>query len=800
MKTPGISIRTNLGIIIVVMGVLSIVLALTTGEIYRHLALENQRDALARIIELKSHDLLADLEENSRNLGVGQQREPAFRQALATKDKENLVAILNNQFHQYFVTADVIVLEKIYLFDEYFSLLAQTTEGAHVEGKVDIICPGLLDRAKRRHGASRLRPLSELCLYGDKSYFGVLQSVGGLRIAGYLLVITDPAHFIKGLEKELGMPLQLSRAGGGFIYESPHWPDTQLLDRTLVAKHVIHTHSHEPALEISVAFDLASLNTKLQHTRYVVMLAAVLVTVLAIVLALLVFQKTTYMPLLNLTRQLHLVRHDRKHLGEMVRVQGNREVAELAENFNAMSLELRSLYASLENLAYTDSLTELPNRTLFHDRLNQIVNLSDRIDGQFGVFMLDLDRFKEINDTLGHQVGDDLLKQVSLRLLDTLRKSDTIARIVNNNTIARLGGDEFAAILPTVSEQHDAIIVAQKIHQAMEQPFLIDGHSLQIAVSIGIVLYPEHGTDGKTLLQHADIAMYEAKQSQQDYAIYDTTRDHNSLAQLTMVSELRHAIHERELKLFFQPKIDLSTGQVTGVEALARWQHPQYGLIQPDDFVPLAEHTGLIKPLTQWVITNAVAACHKIHRAGYRLHIASNISVRNLYEPELLDYLSATLDHHSLDGRWLCLELTESAIMVDSQRALMILQALDARKIMLAIDDFGTGYSSLSHLKKLPVDEIKIDRSFVVDMLHSENDAIIVQTTIDLAHNMGLVVTAEGVENPEIFHRLKELGCDLAQGFYIEKPMTMDELLHWLATSPWSINSEAAAATNPADS
>lgn len=787
MTSTSFSIRTSLGVIIFLMGALSFVLALTTGEVYRQLAMDNQQQALTRIIELKSQDLLAELEDHSKNLGAAQQRDKEFRQAVSGNNRAEIKHLLNNQFHQYFVTADVISLEKLYVFNQFFSLLAQSSDGSNIPAQLDTICPGLIGRAKQRHGAHRLRNLSELCLYQGKPYFAVMVSIGGLRISGYLLVITDPAHYLRELEKQLDVPLQLKSANGTTLYKSDHWPENHESSGTLVAHHKINTHSREPALDVMVAFDQASLNQQLQNTRYMVLLAVTITTLLAILLAILVFQKTTFKPLNTLTRQLHRVRNDRAHLGEQVNVKGNKEVAELAQNFNSMTSELRSLYASLENLAFTDSLTELPNRTLFHDRLTQVVNLSERNQERFAVFMMDLDRFKEINDTLGHQVGDKLLKEVSARLMDILRKSDTVARIVPN-TIARLGGDEFAAILPTISQNHDAIIVAHKIHQAMEEPFTIDGHSLQISVSTGIVIYPDHGSEGQALLQHADIAMYEAKRNQQEYAIYDTLRDKTSLAQLTMISQLRKGIQKDELLLYLQPKIDLRSGVVAGIEALVRWKHPEHGIILPDEFIPLAEHTGLIKPLTHWVLSNAVKICKKLHDLGYPMYISINISVRNLHEPELLDYVSYTLAKNNLDGKWLCLELTESAIMSDSQRAMMVLQALDVEGIMLSIDDFGTGYSSLSHLKKLPVDEIKIDRSFVMDMLVSSNDSTIVRSTIDLAHNMGLMVTAEGVDNTEVKTLLINLGCDLAQGFHFGKPMTLDEFLDWLTKSEWGMS------------
>ena len=366
------------------------------------------------------------------------------------------------------------------------------------------------------------------------------------------------------------------------------WPQDNALRDNIRAEYVIQSNLYEPALLLAVVSDTQALNQQLQRTRYVVMFGAGLVTLCAVLLALYIFQRSTLKPLGALTRQLRLVQKDRSHLGEQVDVSGNAELQELATNFNEMTTELKTLYSSLENMAFTDPLTNLPNRTLFHDRMAQLVGLCQSTKVKFAVFMIDLDRFKEVNDTLGHQVGDLLLQQVAARLENVLRRADSVARL-GGETVARLGGDEFAAILPTIAIERDAMNVAQRIQFTMERPMLVAEHSLTISISVGIVIYPIHGSEGSTLLQRADIAMYQAKHNHQGFVFYDAKQDHHSLSQLTMISDLRKAMEKNQLLMHFQPKIDIRTGRLCGAEALVRWQHPERGFMPPDSFIPVAE-------------------------------------------------------------------------------------------------------------------------------------------------------------------------------------------------------------------
>jgi len=424
-----------------------------------------------------------------------------------------------------------------------------------------------------------------------------------------------------------------------------------------------------------------------------------------------------------------------------------------------------------EYQALHDDLTNLPNRVLLHDRIHQSILGIEREKSLVAVMLMDLDRFKEVNDTLGHHSGDLLLQQIGPRLRSILRESDTVAR---------LGGDEFAILLPNVLDRPAAVQVADKIKRALDLPFEIQGLKLNIEASIGISFAPDHGRDVDTLIQRADVAMYVAKGSGSGYAIYTPEQDRHSPNRLVLVGQVRQAMEDQEISLYYQPKADLITGQVRGVEALVRWNHPERGLLMPDEFIPLTENTGLIEPLTLYLIETAVRQCRVWRDAGVDLVVSVNVSARSLLDHELPDQIEAVLQKWNVPPGSLRLEITESTIMEDPVRALAVLDGLHRREIGLALDDFGTGYSSLSYLKRLPVDELKIDKSFVTNMHIDDDDAVIVRSTIDLGRNLGLEVVAEGVETKEHWDQLTELGCATAQGYYLSRPIAAGEFMQWL--------------------
>jgi diguanylate cyclase (GGDEF)-like protein/PAS domain S-box-containing protein len=445
--------------------------------------------------------------------------------------------------------------------------------------------------------------------------------------------------------------------------------------------------------------------------------------------------------------------------------------------------ERKQAEEALAHQALHDSLTGLPNRNLLHDRLEQAI-LSARREGKpLAVLLIDLDRFKEVNDTFGHHYGDLLLKQVGARLRSSLRETDTVAR---------LGGDEFAVLLPTCSEVSGARLAAAKLLAALEQPFLVEGETLHISGSMGVVLYPDHGDDVQTVMRRADVAMYTAKRDGEGYSVYQTEQDQHSAARLTLNSQLRQAIDESELVMYYQPKISLRTKRLVDVEALVRWRHPERGLITADHFVPLAEQTGLIKALSQWVFKTVLEQCRAWRAAGLDIGVAVNVSMRNLHDPELPKALETLLAAWDVPAGMLRLEITETALMTNPTRTIEVVTQLSELGLHLSIDDFGTGYSSLAYLKRLPVKEIKIDKSFVRDMATNENDAVIVRSTIDLGHNLGLAVVAEGVESQDAWEQLVTLGCDMAQGYHMGLPMSAQDLDAWVAESAWGLARELA--------
>jgi diguanylate cyclase (GGDEF)-like protein len=458
-----------------------------------------------------------------------------------------------------------------------------------------------------------------------------------------------------------------------------------------------------------------------------------------------------------------------------VRIDSKDEIGELGAAFNHMRGAISTRERRILELAYSDELSGLPNRALFMDKLNQAVQGMVLGGHPMSVLVMDLDRFKLVNDSLGHQCGDEVLRLVGQRLATAVSR-ESISTI---RTVARLGGDEYAVLLPTDGGSA-AEAVARRLLKALESPLQIDGVIVDISGSIGIVTAPGDGDDATTLMRRADIAMYTAKRSNGGFAHYDPALDRESPGRLSLMGELRNAVERNELTCFYQPKISLSTGAVSGAEVLLRWNHPDRGFLPPDQFIPFAEQTGFITEITRWVLRHAIEQCGIWRRQGRALNLAINLSARDLHMAELVPYIERQLAELAVKPDWLTLEVTESAVMSDPQRALATLESLHKMGIALSIDDFGTGYSSFSYLKKMPVDEIKIDRSFVMGLLTDNGDATIVRSIIDLGHNLGLKVTAEGTENEGVLRALAGLKCDLAQGYHISRPLPCEKFESWL--------------------
>jgi diguanylate cyclase (GGDEF)-like protein len=449
---------------------------------------------------------------------------------------------------------------------------------------------------------------------------------------------------------------------------------------------------------------------------------------------------------------------------------GTMEMKQLIESFSAMRKQVAERQQALEYQALHDSLTALPNRVLLNDRLEQQINQAARENSTLALLIMDLNGFKEINDTLGHQVGDRVLVCVAERIQEQIRTVDTVAR---------MGGDEFAVLLADV-DNNETIALVERIVKSLENYLEIGGHKLHISASIGITQFPEHGQNAKILVQRADVAMYMAKRSHTPYMFYDREQDTHNIGWLTLPAELEVALKQDQLQLYYQPKVETVSGQLKGVEALLRWQHPRHGWVNPEDIVALAESSALIVELTAWVIDQALADCVRWRERGVQLNMAVNLSPQNLHDPGFVDQVRESLSRHALDGDVLTLEITENAFISDPAQAVTTIHQLKSMGIRIAIDDYGTGFSSLSYLRQLAVNELKIDKVFVMNLHQNDDDVTIVRSTIHMAQSLGLQVVAEGVETVMSLELLRELDCDFLQGYLISEPLSDTRFLAWL--------------------
>lgn len=432
----------------------------------------------------------------------------------------------------------------------------------------------------------------------------------------------------------------------------------------------------------------------------------------------------------------------------------------------------------MEYLANHDSLTRLPNRTLLY---STVENTLQNLPGQnrlMALLLIDLDRFKEINDTLGHRAGDSVLQQLGPRLEAELSEMDGM--------VARLGGDEFAIFLPRIRNSHQAVVMGHRFLDCLTEPFDIENIRSEVSASIGISIYPTQAQDLSTLMRYADVAMYHAKSALKGVSVYDPEFDPHSPTRLELVGALRRAVREEGLMLHFQPKIDMKSHKVYGFEALLRWNHPVVGMVPPGEFIPIAEKSNMMYPMTCWVMENAIKQCAIWRNQGYDITIAINLSARNVTDDRLPNEVKKLLERYQLSGKHVEMEITESVLLVDPKKAKQVMEEVAELGVVFSVDDFGTGYSSLAYLKRLPVETLKIDKSFVLGMLDDEQDEIIVNSTINLAHNLGIKVVAEGVETDDVYQRLHLYDCDSVQGFFIAKPMSIEAASQWLGSSQWA--------------
>ena len=515
--------------------------------------------------------------------------------------------------------------------------------------------------------------------------------------------------------------------------------------------------SFDAAQEQSAEDDINMLGNLAQTQGHTIWLIG-LVGLIVVIFGYIGFDRSVLKPMLLLAKAF-LQEANRSGDGELPRATST-ETRDLIRAFTQMRQQINTRQQELEHQSQHDTLTGLANRELLYQQLSQMIGKNKRHNDNISLIMLDLDRFKEANDALGHHVGDQLLIAVGHRLRDDLRENDMVAR---------LGGDEFAILLSNAGEA-EARKVCKKVLKSFEKPFDIQGQPLFVSASLGIAVHPLHGHDAETMIKRADIAMYVAKRNHLGFAFYEATADNYDTRYLSLANDLRLALNEGALTLAYQLKYDLVLDQPVGVEALLRWEHPQLGAISPVNIVPLAEQLGIINRLTSWVITQALDQCAQWRKQGIFISVAVNLSVYDLLTTDLVDQIAELLEKFEVPASYLVIEITENAMLIDPNNAIRILEKLDHMGLRIAIDDFGAGFSSLGYLKRLPVDELKIDKSFVMDMIVNDNDAVIVRSTIDLAHNLGLKVVAEGVENEEIYDLLKILRCDTVQGFYLSKP------------------------------
>jgi GGDEF domain-containing protein len=523
--------RSTLAVTIVLMGALGMLLALATGEIYRKDALENQRAALKSVMQIGVAEQLRALQERALDLGLAMQSESRFRRALAGGSGPVLGQELQNQLRQYDATAKLIRLDRIAVYDADYRLRTSASASMVFSSDDPAGCPKLIEQARRRAASERPRAIDTLCTTAGQVRYAVLVPMTAPLSSGFLLVVTDPVAVLSGIDKKLGAPVRIRDMHDHRLFVSEDWPPAQAMSKVLVAETTLSSSSGEPTLKVAMMRDVEPLLSRLRHTRYLVMSTAGVATLLGVLLAFYIVEKTALEPLNALTQHLRDVGNNKEHLGKQVQIGGIAEFRELADDFNHMARELDRLYGSLEHMAFTDPLTNLPNRARFRDSLEESVRQHANAHRPFALFLMDLDRFKNVNDTLGHQVGDLLLQEVSVRLRGVLRESDTVARLdhetilgFEGKMVARLGGDEFSAILPRVQNMDDAGSIAHKLLLSMQEPFLIRGHAISVGLSIGITLYPLHGTEIDTLMQRTDAAMYFAKNNHCGFAFPDAVQ------------------------------------------------------------------------------------------------------------------------------------------------------------------------------------------------------------------------------------------------------------------------------------
>jgi len=750
------------------------------GSIFIDLSIEkNARVAVQAQLEIGEKILSSLLQQNGETLTQGARMlasDDGFRQAIASRNDESILLALRN--HQAAIGADVA----IFYTDENDALA--------ISGEVtaDVIKPGIdkLIAQAQQHGQAR-----DFVIFDDQPY--QLVAVKAPLTTGWIVSGFKISNTLQQLQ-------QLTKLEVSFLSKSAgsSWKTTA-------------TTLHTPAAQQLISNSMAAVDSKLQNrevmiegstygTRYIsifsnpdqslyavlqgsideasapyknlqrTLLILTILSALLFAISILYLAKRITEPITDLV----LVAKKLEDGNYAAAIHADRADAlgSLNRSFSSMSTAISSREKSIFKLAYYDELTQLPNRASFILELSKTLQAAEAAQSSLSLLVLHLDRFKQIYNILGYEAGDEMLRIVAGRICAFTSRS--------NDFIARIGGDQFALLLPATSPSQ-ALSDATDLLQVLQSPILLNQQSVDLNVSIGIASYPDHAQSEAQLLSHAEMAMYMVKASSSGAAIYDKSYDLSSTTNFSLVSALKVALAEKQLLMYVQPKIDFASGQVSSVEALTRWKHPEKGFISPDLFIPFAEKTGFIQQISLWMLSEAARNFSLWQQQAVHIPIAINISTRDLIDQDLPNKIAAILKSHRVDCSAIALEITESIIMDDPVRALTTLDKLAAMAIPLSIDDFGTGYSSLTYLKRLPVSELKIDQSFIFKMAQDDSDKKIVQSTIDLGHNLGLKVVAEGVGDQLVWDLLQTMGCDFGQGYYMAQPMPAEDFVAWLA-------------------
>jgi len=749
-----LTIQSGLVLAIVVTGLIGAVLSFNTMSAYRELNIAFQQEFLRKIIGLEVHNEIRRAAARLSEVGLDIQTDPAVREALLSATPEQIDLTLSSQLEQGAVTDNTLRIVKLGLYDDSLHYLGGSSEPDSLAAVASGWCPKIISRAGTRQGAERRLILEGICVHEGRPYYVSLVPVGGPSPFGYLLLALDPVMSLESVGQELGMPVRLVLAGGEVAYESPGWDSSADIPK-YVADYVLPDDDGEPALNIAVMKPLSGLQERLDFTerrRIAVNIVEICLTVLVVLLFL---RKFFFNPLSRLRSQIQ-----------------SGTLAEAAPDQRLVSFSaLGDLYDTLQRQAITDPLTGLYNRALFEDRLKQFIAQAKRSGARAAVFMMDMSRLKEVNDSLGHVVGDELLRQVASRIKGGLRESDTLARF---------GGDEFAALLPGADEE-TARRVSEKIRASLYPEFRVHGHVISATLCIGASLYPAHARNVSRLVRFAEIALYRAKHRVEFFAVYRQAAGGNSSAEHAPVAALRELIEQAGLRVAYQPLIATSSGRIHYFEALIRCDHPELRRFSVEQMIELAERNGLVCPLTDRVFDLVCADLARWRHFKPEIKVGVNVSMSDMQDTMLIDRLESRLKAHGVPATAITVEVTESGVMQDVDRVQANIRLLADSGFTVAIDDFGTGRASLARLRKLPVHCIKIDKSFVMEMESDADAEKIVRATIDLGHDLGIRVVAEGVQSEPIYHQLCALGCDSLQGFHISKPLAPDRVIPWTA-------------------